>query len=164
MDKRAINHKALTDVRNFVEGSKSFIQAVHKEALREVAWRLIKYSPVGDPTLWHPPYWPKGYNPGHFKANWQVGRDSKPIGIIPGEDARGDKTLMKMYSMGRWTVGHVYYFTNNVPYAYVLEMGLHSSQVGPQGMVGRVRREWRQIVMQAAQDVKHTGKWKTGGD
>lgn len=38
----------------------------------EVYNRVIDKSPVGDPTTWNPPYWPKGYVPGQFKKSWQV--------------------------------------------------------------------------------------------
>jgi len=147
---------------NYIKGSKGFIQAVHKAALEEVGWRLIKYSAVGDPTLWHPPYWPKGYSPGHLRANWQVGIDSKPAGEIKGVDPMGYKT-QERYKFGRWTINHKFYFVNTAPYSYRIETGTHSTQVPPGGMVGRVKREWRQIVQQAAMDVRSTGKWRNQG-
>lgn len=40
--------------------------------------RIIEYTPVGDPTLWH---WPahKDYTPGFLKSNWKA--------VINGQEA-----------------------------------------------------------------------------
>lgn len=155
--------KFAKDVGNFVDASKSFIQAVHKNALEEVGWRLIVYSAVGDPNIWHPPYWPKGYSPGHLRNNWQVGIDTKPVDEIPGEDPQGYRAQAR-YKFGRWTIGHVFYFVNTAPYSYLIETGTHSTQVPPGGMVGRVKSEWKQIVQQAIIDTRSTNrKWRNEG-
>lgn len=49
---------------------------VDKEILQEAAQSLyeniIKKTPVGNPTLWNPPVWPKGYQPGSLKAAWKI--------------------------------------------------------------------------------------------
>ncbi len=33
---------------------------------------IVQRTPVGDPNLWHPPYWPKDYKPGTLKASWNI--------------------------------------------------------------------------------------------
>lgn len=37
--------------------------------------RIVERTPVGNPAIWHPPYWPAGYVPGTLKANWKLERD-----------------------------------------------------------------------------------------
>lgn len=150
MSTKGINAKAATDMFRFTEKAKGKIQRMTKEVLLEIGYRLVYRSPVGDPTTWNPAYWPKGYIPGHFKNNWQVGIDKRPNGIIPGVDATGSNSLERLSHLGRWQVGHVYYFVNNVRYAYALEMGW-SPQSPPHGMVGLIRREYPQIVRQVAE-------------
>lgn len=163
---RAINLQALADIRTFVRDSKAILQETNRYALLELGYRLVKYSPVGDPRLWERnrgrsvAYWPPGYTPGHFINNWQVGIDFAPLGEIPGEDASGRQSIERMTKLGRWTIGHTYVFANNCPYAYKLETGLHSFQVPPQGMIGRVQMEWKSIVRQALDDVRSMGKFK----
>ena len=146
----SINAQASADMFRFILKGKGAIQACTKLVLKEVAVRLADYSAVGNPATWHPPYWPKGYIPGHFINNWQLGVDQRAVGEIAGSDASGQASVARMHkSIPRWPVGHVYYFTNNLPYARLLETGLHSIQVGPQGMVGRTVLEYPKIVREA---------------
>lgn len=152
MNNREINMAAVSEMFNFVPKTKSAIQKVNTEILKEIGRRLVLYSVVGNPALWRPPHWPKGYRPGHFINNWQVGIDLKPIGEIPGEDPSGGASLSRLVKLGRWTFGHIFHFSNNVKYAYALEYGHHSSQVGPQGIMGRVKAELPEIVRVAHQN------------
>jgi hypothetical protein len=154
-DPKSINAKANTDIFRFVEKAKGKIQKLSREVLLEVGRRLVERSPVGFPPSWNPPYWPKDYHPGHFINNWQVGRDSRPTGIIEGIDPTGAETLERLSHLGRWQVGHIYYFVNNLPYAYRLETGW-SPQSSPGGMVGLIRREFPQIVKEV--EARHRGK------
>jgi hypothetical protein len=79
-----------------------------------------------------------------------MGVDARPTGVLPNIDATGVSSVARMHkAIPRWPVGHIYYFTNNLPYARLLETGLHSSQVGPGGMVGLTVMEYQQIVRQA---------------
>jgi hypothetical protein len=158
--KSSINAKATSDMFKFISKAKGTIQAVNREVLLEIGRRLVHYSAIGNPLEWKTaPYWPKGYVPGHFINNWQVGIDQKPRGVIPTIDASGVGSLERMSHLGRWTVGHTYYFANNLPYAALLETGTHSLQVGPMGMVGRVRLEFRQIVKEAEAKVTAQKLW-----
>lgn len=142
-----------SDMARFITKAKGRLQAVSKESLIEIGRRLVDRSPVGDPPTWHPPYWPKGYTPGHFKNNWQVGIDTVPAGEISGSDASGQSSLERLSRLGRWPVGHVYYFANNVPYALRIENGWSYKQA-PQGVVGLTVIEFPQIVRDAALRIK----------
>jgi hypothetical protein len=144
----SISARVERQMADIVTRQKAKIQAVSREILLEFGRRLVMRSPVGDPTTWHPPRWPRGYVPGHFINNWQVGIDYSPPGIIAGSDASGSSSLARLAKLGRWTVGHTYYFTNNVPYARILETGLHSPQA-PFGIVALAKLEFNQIVRDA---------------
>lgn len=159
----SINAQALGDMAKFVAGTKATIQQVDREIKLEIGRRLVDYSPVGDPTTWHPPYWPKGYVPGLFINNWFVGIDAMPSGTTTVIDATGSGSLERMTHLGRWTVGHTHYFANNLPYAALLESGEHSLQVPPGGMVGRVTLEFPQIVADAIAKVAREQRWAFGG-
>jgi hypothetical protein len=135
-----------------VEKAKGKLQQFTKEALMEVGRRIIYRSPVGDPTTWHPARWPKGYIPGHFINNWQVGIDRVPTGIINEVDPTGTASLERLSRLGRWQVGHVYYFVNNLPYAKRLEYGW--SKQAPYGMVGITVAEFHQIASEAVNKVR----------
>lgn len=150
----SINAKARSTIFNWVDKSKKRIHEMTRWSLILVGQRLVMRSAVGNPSLWNPAYWPKGYNPGHFINNWQVGIDSKPIGTIDEVDASGSGSLARLKKLGRWPAGHDYFFVNNLPYASLLESGLHSSQVPPQGMVGLTKSEFPAIVRMAAEQAK----------
>jgi hypothetical protein len=149
MSTNSINAIAQENVFRFILKSKGAIQKVTKSALIEIGKRLVYYSAVGDPTYWkHPPH--KGYVPGRFINNWQLGVDIVPTGEIAGVDASGEQSIERITkAIPRWPVGHTYYFVNNVPYARLLETGEHSPQVPPGGMVGRTVLEYPEIVRQA---------------
>lgn len=144
----SIQARVKGQVAGIMTRQKAKIQAVSREVLLEFGRRLVMRSPVGDPSTWHPPRWPKGYVPGHFINNWQVGIGVVPRGVIPGSDPSGSRSLSRLAKLGRWTVGHTYHFTNNVPYARILETGLHSPQA-PFGIIALARLEFPQIVRDA---------------
>jgi hypothetical protein len=144
----SINAKASQEMFQFILKGKGAIQSMTKEVLKEVALRLVARSPVGNPSLWHPAYWPKGYTPGHFINNWQLSVDSPTSTQISAIEPSGIASIERMHkSIPRWPVGHIYYFTNNLPYARLLETGLHSMQC-PGGMLGLTFMEFPQIVRQ----------------
>jgi hypothetical protein len=150
---KAINAKAVSDMMKFTEKAKGKVQMLTKEVLLEIGRRLVDRSPIGFPPSWKESYWPKNYHPGHFIHNWQVGVDKKPVGIIQGFDPSGRSSLERLSHLGRWQVGHTYFFTNNVPYAYQLETGW-SPQCPPGGMIGLIKREFPQIVREVEARVR----------
>lgn len=112
-----------------------------------IAQELDKRSPVGDALYWkNPP--PKGYIGGHFRANWQLGVGSMPVGEIPGVDPSGTKTLGRiMAEIPEQASGKVYWIANNTKYAQRLEYGW--SRQAPQGMVGLTVSMFQDIVNDA---------------
>jgi hypothetical protein len=143
----SINAQADAAFWNFAKKSRGAMQDVTKMVLIETYDRLLYRSPVGNPTTWkqQPPY-TKGYLPGHFINNWQLGVDVVPTNEIPGSDPSGNASRRRMrQAIPRWPLGHVYYFVNNAPYASALENG-HSAQCPPGGMVGLTRLEFQSIV------------------
>lgn len=78
---------------------------------------------------------PPGYTGGRFRGNWQVTFDVPADGETGRVDKSGNMTkAVGNYVLEQFKVGmNAIYFTNNVPYAYRLEMG-HSKQA-PNGMI-----------------------------
>ncbi len=155
-------------IDQFIGLTKSMSQTVNREIVLEIGRELVNYSPIGNPTDWHPAYWPKGYEPGLFINNWQVGIDEIPQDVINEPDASGQAALERLSHLGRWTIGHTYYFVNNVrnkkgeAYGEYLEMGW-SPQCPPQGMVGRVSMNFQNIVDQATAKVIANQQWAFTG-
>lgn len=139
----------------FMDKAKSKVQAIHREVLLEVGARLVDYSAFGQPQFWNSTKgrWPKGYTPGHFIMNWQLGIDSVPTQEIVGTNisrtAAEGIAKERLSHIGRWQVGHVYTFSNTAPYAALLETGLHSWQVMSPGILTRVILEYPQILKDA---------------
>lgn len=119
-----------------------------RNVITDIATSLDQRSPVGDPTLWVRPA-PKGYEPGTFRGNWQLG-----VGVIPsGETGRidptGEETLSTIIaSIPEHPAGTMVYLANNVPYARPIEDG-HSTQA-PSGLVGLTAMEFQQYVDKSA--------------
>lgn len=152
----SINASFHSGMADFIFKAKSTIAKIETQALLEVGRRIVERSVVGNPALWHPPRWPKDYEPGHFINNWQLGIDAIPSSEIDGSDSTGSASIERMSHFGRWPVGHTYYFVNNLPYARKLEDGTWTVQAKyqvPQGIVGKTAMEFRQIVREAV--MKH---------
>ena len=57
-----------------------FTQSVYTSS--ELLLQKIKeYTPIGDPNIWNPPYWPKNYVPGTLKASWERSIEGATITI-----------------------------------------------------------------------------------
>lgn len=132
------------DVRAFAQKVAGRANAIVTGTVIEVAKRVIDRSPVGDPSLWASPA-PKGYKPGHFKGNWQLGIDTIPTKELRGVDPSGAVALSGVMAwIPAKSVGHVYNLVNNVPYANRIEHGW--STQAPAGVVGLVAVEFDSIV------------------
>lgn len=156
MSEYGINAGAMEGIFAFVSRSKQAIHTCTKLALLDIGERLLMYSAVGDPSYWKkPPH--KGYVPGLFINNWQLGVDQFPSAqLTRTPDSSASTSYRSLTKLPRWPAYHDYYFVNNLPYAHILETGEHSPQVPPGGMVGRVRLEYPQII-QAAIAKYHSG-------
>lgn len=45
---------------------------IEQEAARMLYNNIVKRTPIGNPRIWNPPVWPKGYQPGSLKTAWQI--------------------------------------------------------------------------------------------
>ncbi|ATC78215.1 MULTISPECIES: hypothetical protein [Proteus] len=99
-------------------------------------------------------YVPHGYTGGRFRGNWQVSFDAPAEGETGRIDKSGNMTkalgnvVIEQFKVGMKAI----YFTNNVPYAYRLEMG-HSKQA-PNGMVAVTAEEFSQFFNSAVSETK----------
>lgn len=91
-------------------------------ASQELLQKIKEYTPIGNPDLWHPPYWPKNYVPGTLRASWEMHIEGAIITI-----------------------------SNPQPYAYRVEYGAWSSQA-PEGMMRRALYEYPAILRRAFSD------------
>jgi hypothetical protein len=134
--------------------------------------RLIQKSPVGNPSLWegwneggvgeNPDHWlvkagfvSEGYVGGHYRNNWQIGVDILPKNII---EFKGRLSMQVLSDRERATVpneaaGHIFYLTNNTPYAWPIEDG-HSKNQAPQGVAGLTAMEFNGIVSEEVSKLK----------
>ncbi|CAG9416384.1 MULTISPECIES: hypothetical protein [Providencia] len=100
-------------------------------------------------------YSPPGYTGGRFRGNWQVTFDAP----AEGETGRIDKsgrmtTAVGKYVLEQFKVGmNAIYFTNNVPYAYRLEVEGHSKQA-PNGMIAVTAADIGKFFREAIAEVK----------
>ncbi len=86
--------------------------------------KIIEYTPVGNPNLWHPPYWPKNYTPGQLKASWVLEQ------------------------VGKYEIA----IKNEQPYALRIEYGWSSQ--APEGMMRRASEEYPILVGRVAAEYK----------
>ena len=107
---------------------------------------IVDRTPVGDdePQKFDPisspaeilAYYPDGdYVGGRLKGNWQA---SKDVPLTDDEtyvlDADGSRTKLEISKDVPAKAGHIVFLTNNVPYAYMVEVLGHSRNKAPNGM------------------------------
>ena len=139
------------DIRAFATKAKEASNTVTREAVGVIIAEVDRRSPVGDPSYWKSPA-PPGYKPGLFRGNWQLGVDSEPLAQIGRIDPRGAEARAEnLAAIPKEAFGHIYFLTNNVPYANRLENGW--SRQAPIGVVGLTVLRWEGIVTEAAAKV-----------
>lgn len=135
-------------LKEFEDKAKARADEIVGRVTVTIAQRLDERSPVGNPTLWKHPA-PKGYVGGRFRGNWQLGVDQIPSGETGRIDPSGMETISAIVgSVPQQAAGHIYYLTNNVPYAQEIEDG-HSTQA-PTGLVALTALEFQGITAGAA--------------
>lgn len=112
VDYRAWEKKFNGQARIVIE---SDLKTLH-EACDVLFHNIVNRTPVGNPNLWEPPYWPQGYSPGHLKANWKIEHQDNVVII-----------------------------SNDAPYAYAIETG-HSRKQAPMGMMRVSLKEFDAIL------------------
>lgn len=144
----------MRSINLFIDKSNADIETVVRKTSIQILARLVDMSPVGNPDVWKSKYSPPGYTGGRFKGNWQVSFDAPAEGETGRIDKSGDMTkalgnvVIEQFKVGMKAI----YFTNNVPYAYRLEMG-HSKQA-PNGMVAVTAEEFSQFFNSAVSETK----------
>ena len=109
----------------------------HRQLCTNVAFaidaRLVKASPVGDPSRWkNPKSAPPGYVGGRFRGNWLPSIGSPRTDQVPIRSAAEDLAeAAEVFNAA--PVFPVLYLANNLPYAVRLNEG-HSGQA-PAGFV-----------------------------
>lgn len=122
------------DLQRFAEKAKDKADDLVGGVVVRIAQELDRRSPVGDATYWKHPA-PAGYIGGHFRANWQLGVNVRPMNELPGVDTTGTVALPRILAaIPDEAAGKVYWIANNVPYASRIESGW--SRQAPQGLVG----------------------------
>jgi hypothetical protein len=131
-------------LQQFADKTNRNADALVRGIVTDIATKLDERSPVGDPSLWQHPA-PKGYEPGTFRGNWQLGVNVIPSGETGRIDPSGAETLGTIIaSIPEHPAGTTIFLANNVPYARPIEDG-HSTQA-PAGLVGMTAVEFQQVV------------------
>lgn len=108
--------------------------------------KIIDRTPVGNPALWHPPYWPKDYTPGKLKASWSISfnnsqRDTSGQ-FASSEQITGNNGLsLKIENLNSTKTIAI---SNNQPYAQRVENGW--STQAPTGMMKITVAEYTDII------------------
>lgn len=89
------------------------------DAVLELYGRMVKDTPVGNPSLWMTKYPPKGYVGGTARANWRI------VETPDDEVIHSTSSSTVPVLPASWTK---LYIINNMPYMVPLEYG-HSTQV-----------------------------------
>lgn len=98
---------------------------------------------------------PAGYTGGRYRGNWQLAVGSPPLTETGLVDKSGTRTISAARAvMAGFQAGAVntIWFANNVPYAYVLEMG-HSNQQ-PNGNARIAIVDFPRVLAEVIQEVK----------
>jgi hypothetical protein len=96
-------------LQQFADKTKAHSDEVVGRVVVTIAQRLDERSPV---------------DTGRFRGNWQLGIESVPQGETGRLDPGGSATVGAIIAgIPAEAAGHIYYLTNNVPYAQRLEEG-----------------------------------------
>jgi len=135
-------------IKRFAKKAGKNMDNVVRMSFIELSTRIVRRSPVGDPTKWKGNA-PKGYTGGRFRANWQAGVNRKPSGEVNSTNMASSTASISAAARAK---ARSYYLMNNLPYATSLENG-HSRQA-PAGIVKLAVAEWESIVKLTAKLVK----------
>jgi len=110
-------------------------------SLLQTYMNIVQRTPAGNPNLWHPPYWPAGYQPGDLKKSWHIAYNGQER-TVGGQFSNAEQTLESgglSFKVGTLTnqVATIY---NSQPYAQRIEEGW--STQAPQGMMRISVAEW----------------------
>lgn len=125
------------DLQRFAEKTKEKADLAVGNIVVRIAGRLDQRSPV---------------DTGRFRANWQLGVNSVPVGVIDDLDPSGAATQGRIIAtIPEKASGLIYSLVNNLPYANRLEEGW--SKQAPLGLVGLTVIEFRGIIDEAVESL-----------
>ncbi len=114
---------------------------VVEESAKVLLSNIEERTPVGDPSLWNPPYAPPGYTPGTLKASWEINYSNGSRNPISGRFTTTNELLSSHGIKAQ--IDNISIF-NRQPYAERVENGW--STQAPQGMLRVSCLEWDSIV------------------
>jgi hypothetical protein len=125
-------------IEAWCERAKKRMDATARLVTLEMFTKIIQRSPVRS---------------GRFRANWQVGIDAIPTGLIRVNDVTGELAISKATAaIMKLKAGQKIHLVNNLPYARRLEYGY--SRQAPAGMVRITVREFQGLLKKAAGQAK----------
>lgn len=108
--------------------------------------RIVDRTPIGNPNLWHPPYWPKNYIPGTLKASWNLsfnGVQRNTTGQFSSSDQLVTSGGLSL-RLNSTNSNQAITISNPQPYAQRVETGW--STQAPSGMMRITVAEYTSIV------------------
>jgi hypothetical protein len=115
------------------------------KTLLDMTKKIVDRTPIGDPNLWHPPYWPKNYVPGTLKKSWGISftNDQRaPTGQFAStEQVLSSGGLSFKVGNNKSQVAVIY---NSQPYAQRVETGW--STQAPEGMMRVTISEYTSLL------------------
>lgn len=150
-------------IREWKWKTRNKMHFIVQKVLLDISARIVERSPVGNPELWAinkgrkgKLRMPEGYVGGRFRGNWQYATREGGVPDTPVDnvDPSGGDTISRIArGVGSEPAGYVHVLVNNLPYAVPLEQGW--SKQAPAGMVGLAVEEFKGIVDDIANQVKH---------
>ena len=134
-------------INKFTDKAAGNMDKVVRMSFIEMSTRVIRRSPVGDPSFWKMKV-PEGYTGGRFRANWQASVNTPKTGAIDTDEnpETGKNTSTDSVTQAaKIKHGNSYWLSNTLSYAKDLEDG-RSRRQAPNGIVKLVVAEWKTIV------------------
>lgn len=123
------------DIRKFAKKLAIKEEQAIAQFCMSLSMRIDNISPVRD---------------GGFRANWVAALDKPYAGPVLPPDVTGRVT--EAFPVAASALGHIYYFTNKLPYAQRLEYGW--SDQAPAGVVRVSVRQSQAYLNKAVRDVR----------
>jgi len=115
------NDKFVADLEKFRIKSENSINDARKMMAYELFSRVIDRTPV---------YFSHEPNAGNTKFNWKCTINNLPGSVLKGTDKKGNATKNRMLAaLSRVQGDDTIYFSNSVPWIFMLEDGLYPKQV-----------------------------------
>lgn len=140
------------ELKDFAEKTNRNVNDVKQAVALDVFGRIIKATPVGNPSLWKSKP-PKGYTGGRLRGNWQASINEPKAGTLKTTDKAGNKSVEQMSKIVQSAEGDgALWLVNNLPYAERVEYGW--STQAPSGMVRVTIAAFQSAIDKAIKKVK----------